>query len=346
MAEDWMEEVGNRSVLVTGGSGFVGSYVVLALLRQGYRVRTTIRSLSRESEVRQMLGEHVDAGDRLGFVAADLLQDDGWGSAADGCTYVHHVASPMPVGEYRGTDVITPAREGTRRVLEASARAGVKRVVITSSTAAAMPADPKGVIADETVWTDLPDRPAFNYPRAKTLAEQDAWAFVNDNKPSFDLTTILPAQIQGPILGRDYSASVDLLRMMLRGKMPAVPRVGYNIVDVRDLVDLHLAAMIQPEAAGQRYIAAGDFLWFSDMARILREEFGDKAAKTPTRTIPDLVIRIGALFNPEFRQISPVLGKRSRYSSVKAETLLGRPLRPARAAILDAAQSLIDRGLA
>ncbi|MDO7843156.1 SDR family oxidoreductase [Sphingomonas immobilis] len=341
-----MKDAANTSVLVTGGSGFVGGYVVLELLRQGYCVRTTIRSLSRENQVRAMLAEHVDAGDRLSFVAADLLNDDGWDAAVAGCAYVHHVASPMPVGEFRGTDVITPARAGTRRVLEASARAGVRRVVITSSTAAAMPDRPGDAVIDERTWTDRPDRPAFNYPRAKTLAEQDAWAFVRDHDQPFELTTVLPASIQGPVLGSDYSASVDLLRLMLKGKMPAVPRMGYNIVDVRDLAALHLLAMITPEAAGQRYIAAGDFLWFSDIARILREGLGDSAARTPKRTIPDFIIRLGAFSNPEMRQIAPILGQRTTYSSAKAESLLGHPLRSARDAVLDAARSLIDRGLA
>lgn len=340
-----MDDKADTCVLVTGGSGFVGSYVVLALLREGYRVRATIRSLTRESEVRSMLAEHIDDAGRLSFVEADLLKDDGWDAAADGCVYVHHVASPMPVGEYRGTDVITPARSGTRRVLQAAARAGVRRVVMTSSTAAAMPANPDAAVIDERTWTDLPDRPAFMYPRAKTLAEQDAWGFVRDQGHPFELTTILPASIQGPVLGRDYSASVDILRLMLMGKMPAVPRMGFNIIDIRDLTVLHLVAMTDLEAAGQRYIAAGDFLWFSDIAQILREGLGNRAAKTPMRTIPDFVVRLGAIFNPEMRQIAPILGQQTNYSSSKAEALLGRPLLPAREAILDAAKSLIDRGL-
>lgn len=341
-----MSDVGGKTVLVTGGSGFVGSYVILELLSHGYRVRTTIRSLSREGEVRRMLAEHVDPGDRLTVIQADLLHDAGWDEAARGCDYVVHVASPMPIGEYRGSDVITPAREGTRRVLEAAARAGVARVVTTSSTAAAMPAKSDGAVVDEATWTDLPDRPEYNYPRAKTLAEQDAWAFVRDRGAPFELATILPAQIQGPVLGSDYSASVDIIRLMLRGRMPAVPRVGYNIVDIRDLAELHRLAMIRPEAAGQRYIAANEFLWFADVARILREELGERAAKTPVRTLPDIVVKLGALFNPEMRQLKPSLGKRTEYRSAKAEALLGRPLRSAREAIRDAARSLIDRGLA
>jgi dihydroflavonol-4-reductase len=238
-----------------------------------------------------------------------------------------------------------PAREGTRRVLEASHGAGVKRVVITSSTAAAMP--PKGgdATSDETAWTDLPDKPAYNYPRAKTLAEQDAWAFVGGAGRGLELATVLPSQIQGPVLGADYSPSVEIIAMMLKGKMPAAPRIGFSIVDVRDLVDLHIRAMTAPEAAGQRFVAAGDFLWFSDIARLLRGHLGEQGAKAPSRIAPDFLVRFGALFNPEAAQLVPNLGVKSRISSAKAERLLGWRPRPAEESVLDAARSLIARGL-
>ena len=176
-----------------------------------------------------MIGSEVDPGDRLSFFSADLLRDDGWEQAAAGVDYVLHVASPMPIGEYRGLDVITPAREGTLRVLEASLKAGVKRVVITSSTAAASP-KVKGTDADETVWTDLPPKKIYNYPRAKTVAERDAWAFAEARGGRMEITTILPSSIQGPVLGRDYSASVDVVRLMLTGKMPVLPQIGFGIV--------------------------------------------------------------------------------------------------------------------
>jgi dihydroflavonol-4-reductase len=186
-----------HTVLVTGGSGYLGGWAVIGLLRQGYRVRATLRNLAREGDVRATIAAQVDAGDRLSFVAADLLSDEGWDRAVDGATYVLHVASPMPVGEFRGQDVIRPAREGTRRVLEAAAKAGVKRVVLTSGTAAAMPKQRSGAVADETVWTDLPAKAIYNFPRSKTLAEQDAWAFVRRPGVTMELTTILPGRSKG-----------------------------------------------------------------------------------------------------------------------------------------------------
>lgn len=332
-----------QTVMVTGGSGFVGGWAVVELLRRGYRVRTTIRNLAREAEVRATIASQVETK-QLSFFAADLLHDAGWEEVVAGADYVLHVASPMPTGEYRGQNVIGPAREGTRRVLEASLKAGVKRVVITSSTAAAIPTTDNAT-TDETVWTDLPDAPVNNYPRSKTLAERDAWDFIEKSGGAMELSTVLPANIQGPVLGHDYSASVSLIELMLKGKLPALPRIGYGIVDVRDLVELHLLAMTSPLAAGERFIASGEFLWFSDIARILRANLGARAAKVSTRHLPDFVVRLGAHFNPEMAQLAPDLGKHRKISSAKAERMLGWRTRPAETSILDTANSLIEKGL-
>lgn len=334
-----------RTVLVTGGSGYVGSWAIVELLRLGYSVRTTVRSLSREKEVRAMIAGQVDAADRLSVFAANLLQDDGWESAIEGSDYVLHVASPMPIGEFRGQDVIRPGREGVRRVLQASLNAGVKRVVLTSSTAAAMLKQNGQTKVNETIWTDLPDKSIYNYPRAKTLAEQDAWEIMSKAGGAMELTTVLPSSIQGPVLGADYSASVDIVGLMLKGKMPAVPRIGFNIVDVRDLADLHIRAMTSPEAAGQRIIGAGEFLWFSDIAKLLRDNLGERASKVRSRTLPDWIVRIGALFNAEMAQIAPSLGSFAEIDTTKADRLLGWRTRTVKSTILDTANSLIERGL-
>jgi len=339
MAMKIRKELRNETVLVTGGSGFVGGWAIARLLLEGYRVRTTIRSLAREAEVRATIGKEVDPLDRLSFYAADLLKDDGWDEAAEGVDYILHVASPTPsCGERH--DVVRTAREGTLRVLKAAEKAGVKRVVMTSSSQTAMPTDGSGN-TDETVWTDLNGRHVSDYIRSKTLAEQDAWAFMAQSQSGMTLSTVLPAFIQGPVMGKDLSRSLEIVSRMLTGKLPLLPRLGFSMVDVRDLVSMLIKAMQVPEAAGQRFIAASGFLWMSDVASILREHLGPRASKVPVRIAPDLLMRLLGLFNADLGHLAPSLGKRHEFSSAKAERMLGWQPRPASKAIIDGAESLI-----
>ena len=335
-------------VLVTGGSGYLGGWMVVSLLKQGYRVRTTLRSLEREGQVRADIARQVDPGDRLSFFAADLLADEGWGRAAQGARFILHVAAPMGVGGSKAQDLIRPSREGTLRVLKAGAKAGVERVVMTSSLQAALP--PAGSAqgappGDETVWTDLTEKGTTDYTRAKTLAEQDAWAFMRGAPGAMTLTTVLPAFIQGPLMGRHLTGSLELVARMLRGQVSLVPRLGFSIVDVRDLVDLHLKAMTAPEAAGERFAGSSDFLWLTDMARVLREHLGAPAARVSTRGAPDFLVRFGALFNPELRQLTPGLGLRREFTSAKAGRLLGWQARTATEAVVASGEALVREGL-
>lgn len=335
----------SETVLVTGGSGYLGSWIIVALLREGFTVRTTVRSLTKESGVRAGIAELVDPQDKLAFFEADLLQDDGWQTAIDGCQYVIHVASPMGDKDPQGTDIITPSRSGTLRVLNAASRAGVRRVVLTSSAMAAMPPAGSEAAISEAQWTDLPDEPQNQYPRAKTLAERDAWTYVAGERGGLELTTILPGFIQGPAIGNTFSASVGMVARMLKGEMPAVPRIGFSIVDVRDLADLHVRAMLSPDAAGERMLASGDFLWLRDFAAVLRERLGEGAAKAPKNEIPDSIVIEMAKSNPQMAAIAPNLGVERNVDATKAERLLGWKTRPAAQSITDAARSLIEKGL-
>ena len=247
-----------KTVLVTGGSGYIGSWCVIGLLQQGYTVRTTVRSLAREAAVRAAIGTVVDAQDRLSFHAADLLSDSGWDAAAHGCDYVLHVASPVSIAEPKNPDdLIVPAREGTRRAVGAALRAGVKRVVLTSSVAAASPrAGMRESASDETQWTDLDDPRVGAYSRSKTLAERTAWDLVGaasgtTTTGATTLATVNPSVVLGPVLGRDFSDSVQVVQRLLSGKVPGLPRLGFCFVDVRDVADLHIRAMTAPEADGR-----------------------------------------------------------------------------------------------
>jgi len=334
-------------VLVTGGSGFIGSHCILALLAAGYEVRTTVRNLNREEDVRAMLGVGgVEAGNRLTFVTADLEKDRGWNVAVSGCEFVHHVASPFPASPPKqDDDLIVPAREGALRVLRASRDAGVKRVVLTSSFAAiGYGRDPMDRPFDERDWSD-PDSAIGAYAKSKTLAERAAWEFIAREGAGLELAVVNPVGVFGPVLAKDYSTSILIVRRMLDGALPGLPKIWFGAVDVRDVADIHLRAMTTPAAAGERFLAvAGDFLRFKEIATLLRQNLGAAASKVPTREIPNWAVRLASLADPAVKLILPELGKQKTGSSQKARTMLGWNPRSREASILATAESLLKLG--
>jgi dihydroflavonol-4-reductase len=336
----------NKTVLVTGGSGFLGGWCLIELLRRGYRVRTTVRDLSREPDVRAAIAAEVDAGERLTVLAADLRGDDGWAEAVEGCDYVLHVASPFPPAQPKDPDeLIVPAREGTLRVLRASLDAGVDRIVVTSSVAAISGAwNPSSGPLTEQDWTD-PDKPGLSpYVRSKTIAERAAWGLVGERNATEKLAVVNPGAIIGPVLSDDRSYSIEAIERLMRG-MPGTPRIGFSFVDVRDVADLQIAAMTAPGAGGERLIAVAQFLWMAEVAEVLRNRLGDAAAKVPKRAVPDLLVRAMGVFDPGIRSIVNQLGRKVTYSNEKAATLVGWSPRPLEETIAECAQSLIDKGV-
>jgi dihydroflavonol-4-reductase len=336
----------SSTALVTGGSGFLGGWCVIELLRRGHAVRTTVRSLSREPQVQADVGSQVDPGDRLEVLAADLTRDDGWSEAVHGCDYVLHVASPFPPKQPKDPDeLIIPAREGTLRVLRASLDAGVKRVVVTSSVAAIRLSDgAKARPLTEDDWTDPNAEGLTPYVRSKTIAEQAAWDLVRERGEEDRLAVVNPGAIIGPVLNDDLSYSLQAVQRLLGGT-PGVPRLGFGLVDVRDVADLELRAMTAPEAGGERFIASTEFLWMSQIGEILRERLGERAAKVPTRTIPDLFVRLMALLDPGIRSVVGGLGKRTDLSSEKARSRLGWSPRPIEDTVAETGESLIAHGI-
>lgn len=332
------------TVLVTGGSGFVGSHTILQLLAAGQRVRTTVRSPTREAEVRAMLKQGGAATDeRLEFVVADLERDAGWSAAVAGCEHVLHVASPFPATVPRHEDeLIVPAREGTLRVLRAARDAGVKRVVLTSSFAAiGYGHAPRSRPFDETTWTD-PNSDLPPYVRSKTLAERAAWDFIAREGGALELSVINPVAIFGPVLGPDYASSIVLLQRMLSGAVPGCPRLSFGVVDVRDVAGLHILAMTHPAARGERFLAiAGDFMSILAIARVLRARLGAAARKVPRWQLPDWMVRLAARRDPVIRQALPELGKPRNATGAKARRLLGWAPRSSEEAIVAAAESLL-----
>ena len=334
------------TVLVTGGSGFIGSWCIIKLLERGYKVRTTVRSLGREKAVRAALATQRRSLEGLSFYAAELTADAGWDTAVAGCDYVLHVASPVVLSEPADPDVlIKPARDGATRVVGAAIKAGVRRVVLTSSVAAtSSPVAVAKSVCDETVWTDLADSQVSAYARSKTLAERAAWDLIAKSGGATTLATVNPVVVIGPVLSGDFSESVQTVQRLLSGKMPGIPRLGFSLVDVRDVADLHILAMEAHAAAGQRFIAATRFVWMAEMADMLRALPGGIATKVPTRKIPNIVVRVGALFDKELRAVTPRLDKQRDFSSAKAQAVLGWRPRPIEDSVDDCARSLIAVG--
>lgn len=332
------------TVLVTGASGYIAGFAIRDLIAAGWTVRGTIRSLARADELRARLGATAET---LSLFAADLMSDDGWADASRGADYVLHIASPLPAKAPKSDDeLIVPAREGALRALRHARDAGVKRLVMTSSTAAiCYGMDGERRVFTEADWTDASHPDTYPYVRSKVIAERAARDFMAREGGAIEFCTINPGAVLGPVMGRDYSASVEIVLKLLSGAVPGSPRIGFPIVDVRDIADAHIRAMTTPDLNGERFLCAGEFLWMGEIARLLREELGAGARRAPTRQLPDLLVRVVALFDAEIRGVLTELGKQRICDASHARDRLGWTPRPARATITDCGRSLIVHGI-
>ncbi|GGA34272.1 SDR family oxidoreductase [Paenibacillus physcomitrellae] len=339
-----MTETNKPLVLVTGGSGFIAVHIILKLLENQYRVRATLRTMGRQEEVKSMLrAGGVTRFEDLSFVQTDLSSDQNWDQAVQGAEYVIHVASPTPNRVYKDeNEMIQPAREGVLRVLRAARNAGVKRVVLTSAFGAIGVGHQHHVGPyTEEDWSNT-NAKIHPYQKSKTIAEQAAWAFIREEGKGLELATVNPVGVMGPILGNDYSHSNTIVRQMLEGKLKAVPKIYSDYVDVRDVAELHLLAMTRPEANGQRFIASSaENLSTLGVAKILRKHLGEDAKNVPNRELPNLVVRVSALFNPNLRMIASLLGQDMSTSNEKAKRLLGWKPRSAEEAIVATGKSMM-----
>lgn len=341
-------ENSTKQVLVTGGSGFVAIHCIAQLLEQGYKVKTTLRSIKKKDAVLEMLKvAGVIQSDRIEFIEADLTSDLHWNKAVENCTYVLHVASPIFLRAPKHEDeMIRPAVDGTLRVLKAARNAGVKRVVMTSNFGAVgySHTDTTKIITEEC-WTDPNEKGLSIYNKSKVLAERAAWDFLKTEGGNLELSVINPMAILGPSFGPDLSSGFELLKKVLDGSMKRIPNITLGIVDVRDVADLHLRAMTAPAANGQRFLAlSGGILSLPEIALLLKKNLPAIALKVSTRTVPDWVIRIAALFNPVAKNIAPMLSRYRNASNKKAKKLLGWKPRSNEEAILATAESLVKYG--
>lgn len=333
----------DTKVLVTGATGFIAGHCVEELLSNGYAVRGSVRSVET-ADVAHLHAIADRTGGSLEFVEASLDADAGWAEAVEGCDYVWHVASPNPAELPKDEEeLIRPAVDGTLRVLQAAAASGsVRRVVLTSSSDAVTQGhdQAESYVFTEADWSDL-DRSA-PYAKSKVLAEQAAWQFVED-KP-LELVTVIPGLVSGPLLRGEKSASIEVVHKLLARELPAVPKIGFNVVDVRDIATAHRLAMETPAAAGNRYACADGFMWMGEIAEVLAAELGPRGYKIPTRPLPYPVMWVIARFDKTVRLALTYVGKRQTLSTEKARRELGWSSRPARQSILDTAESLIRFG--
>ncbi|WP_238882938.1 aldehyde reductase [Clostridium sp. YIM B02551] len=338
--------MGKELVLVTGGSGFIAVHIILKLLSQGYRVRTTLRTLSRQDEVKSMLAQGgVTDFENLEFIHTDLTSDKNWMEAVTGATYVIHVASPTPATRPDdGDEMVKMAVDGTLRVMKVAKAAGVKRVVLTSASGAVLAGHKSHPeIFTEEDWTNL-SADIDAYQRSKTMAELAAWEFAK--KENMELSAINPTAVMGPILGQDFSHSNQIIRAMLNGKMPFLLKAGFDCVDARDVADLHLLAMTRSEAVGERFLATtGENLTYKEEAKMLKRCLGSTAEKVSTKEMPNFVVKFLATFNKDLRMPATFLGKNTACSNAKAKKLLGWQPRSAEEAIIATAKSMVELGL-
>lgn len=333
------------TVFLTGASGFIAKHIVVQLLNAGYYVRGSVRSLNRADEVRDAVRGHLDDASnleaRLTFAALDLGKDDGWEGVMNGCTALLHTASPFPLQQPKSDEeIIRPAVDGTVRALKAAQRAGIERVVLTSSAVAIMYGDlPVGRVEyNEGDWSEDFHPTQNPYGRSKTHAEKAAWEFVETQAPSMKLTTINPVLVLGPALDKNYGTSLQVAERIFSGKDPMQPRFGIPIVDVRDVATMHVKALSTPASEGQRILASESFMWMKDMAAALNAAYPNRKIKA--KEAPDFLIKLMGLFDSDVKTIIPQLGVPKQVSNARARNVLAMEFIEAKDSLLASAQSI------
>ncbi len=335
-------------VLVTGASGFIAQHTILRLLKDGYQVRGTLRSLGRAAQVNDVIKAH-SGGQEIELVAADLTSDDGWADAVSGCRYVLHLASPLPAKPPKDeNELIVPARDGALRVLRAAVAEGVERVVMTSSVAAVVYGHARdgSRTYDESDWSQL-TKEVGAYEKSKTLAERAAWEYMDglSENQRVEFCTMNPGLVMGPILSSDFSTSGELVRKLMKREMPGCPDVGWAVVDVRDVADAHVAAITAKDAPGKRFVLAVEHASMLDVATILSDHFKDRGYKPPLRRVPGWLLKLVSLWDQTAGLAVPELGKRQDVSNQRARELLGWEPRKLEEMVVSMGESMIEYGV-
>ncbi|MCW9705557.1 SDR family oxidoreductase [Fodinibius salsisoli] len=332
-----------NKVLLTGVTGFLGSHTTIQLLEKGYEVTGTLRSMDRAKSIKKIIGRHTSHMDRLHFAKADLTDDQVWDTLMPGMDFVQHIASPFPreLPDHED-DLIIPAKNGALNVLKAAADHNVKRVVLTSSIGSIVYGRTngnRGGMYSESDWTNIQNtEDTTPYFRSKTIAEKAAWQFMEQDRSEMELATVCPGAILGPVLEKDFGTSANIIIKVMDGSMPALPNLGFDIVDVRSVSDLQIRAMEHPEAANERFIGSAGFLKLKEIADMLRQEYPDK--KIPKRTLPNFLVQLFSYFDASLQPVLIDLGVERKVDHSKAKNLLGWEPLPNRKAVLSCAKSI------
>ena len=331
-------------VFVSGGSGYIALHCIAKLIKKGYVVKTSIRSIDRKQEIIDSISKVDDCKEKLEFCQLDLLKDDGWDDALKGCKYVLHTASPVSLLlSNNPEDLIKPAVNGLERCLNSAVKNNVKRFVMTSSFSA-IGAGSKEKELDDTNWTDLNNPHISPYDISKTMAEKFLWEYTSklDKSKNIEVCSINPVIVVGPSLSKDVGVSNIVVKKLLDGTSPMVPRFGLHLVDVKDVADMHLEAMINPKAAGKRFLLCSESLWFKEVSNILRSNNFNKA---PKFTAPDLLVKILAMFDKELKIVLFYLGFKNKLNSNNAKKIFRWKPKKVNQAIIDTAKQLYDLGI-
>jgi dihydroflavonol-4-reductase len=338
----------NKRVLLTGITGFLGSHTAIQLLNKGYEVVGTLLNKDRTNSIQEIIGKHTTNINNLTFEEADLNDRNIWQQLTKNIDYVQHIASPFPrILPKHEDDLIVPAKEGTLNILKAAAANNVKRVVMVSSLAAVVYGKTKNEldkVFNENDWTDETNKKDTTpYFRSKAIAEKAAWEFIKQNNSGLELTTVLPGGILGTVLEKDFGTSANIVIKMLDGSSPALPKIGFDIVDVRSVADLLIRAMEMPQAAGQRYIASSGYLTFKEIALILKQHYPNR--KIPTWELPNFAVRLFSYFDASLKPILMDLGVKRKTDVSKAKKELEWQPLPVQEAVIACAKSVIENGI-
>lgn len=333
------------TVLVTGGTGYIGGEVIDQLLARGYSVNTTVRS--KEKSEPRLRSRWPNAGERLKVFQADLMSDEGWADANAGCDAVAHVASPFPLGIPKDKDeLVVPAREGTLRALRFAKAAGVTRFVQTSSAAAIAYGHPEKDHFDYRDWTNL-DADVPPYIESKTVAERAGRDWVAENAPGMVFCSVNPVAVFGPIDNDDLSTSIEMVKQIIDGSIPLLPNMGISVCDVRDVAKAHVLAIEAPadKIRGERFPTATKFMWISEMAEVVRRRAPEYAGKVATRKMPDWLVKLLAPIVPTLKQVKSELGNVRDVSGAHTEEVLGYKFIDPEQTLEDTARSLVEHGI-